>query len=277
MRIDAHQHFWQLARGDYGWLTPQAHPAIYQDFLPSHLKPLLKDARIEKTILVQAAPSEAETVFLLQLADATSFVGAVAGWVDFDLPNAAKAIARLAQNSKLRSLRPMLQDIPDDEWLLCPHVATAVDAVVAAGLKFDALVKPRHLPMLERFLHRHPDLPVVIDHGAKPDIRSGDLKTWAQAMRSIARAPNAWCKLSGLVTEAGTDWSTEMLRPYVDILLEVFGADRLMWGSDWPVLNEAADYLSWVRAAETMMRGLSERERQMVFGGTAADFYGVAS
>jgi L-fuconolactonase len=274
MRVDAHQHFWRVARGDYGWLTPKDHPAIARDFLPKDLGPLLKYARVDRTVLVQAAPTIAETRFLLDLAENTPFVAGVVGWIDFQAQDAAASIARLAESGKLVGLRPMIQDIADDRWMLSAKLAPALLAMEEMNLVFDALVKPRHLPVLGEFLARHPGLRVVIDHGAKPNIASGNLTSWRSGMREIARNSRACCKLSGLVTEAGRSWSVASLQPCVDVLFEAFGADRLMWGSDWPVLNEASDYLSWMRAAEVLTEPLSPRERDAAFGGTAAAFYG---
>ncbi|MEI9887155.1 MAG: amidohydrolase family protein [Rhizomicrobium sp.] len=276
IRIDAHQHFWRIDRGDYGWLTQDEHPGIARDFLPADLLPLLKAAKIDRTVLVQAAPSEAETQFLLDLAAATPVVAGVVGWSDFDAPDAASRIARLCANRKLVGLRPMVQDIADDEWLLRPECARCVDAMQRGNLRFDALVKPRHLPALAEFLERHPGLPVVIDHGAKPDIAHTGLDTWATYIRHIAGSSGTYCKLSGLATQAGPGWSAQTLKLYVDVLLESFGPRRLMWGSDWPVLNEAGDYAQWLAACETLTRHLSPSDRQAIFGGTAATFYGIA-
>lgn len=273
MRIDAHQHFWRLARGDYGWLTEAEHPVLFRDYLARDLAPLIKDARIERTILVQAAPTLAETEFLLGLAGETEFVAGVVGWVDFESSDPATTIARLATNEKLVGLRPMIQDLADDRWMLSSTLEPALGAIEVNDLAFDALVKPRHLPVLAEFLSRHPELRVVIDHGAKPDIARSALADWAPAMREIARSSCAVCKLSGLVTEAGRDWSAAKLKPFIDVLLDAFGPERLMWGSDWPVLNEAGDYAAWLDAAETLTARLSARERERIFGGTAAEFY----
>lgn len=275
MRIDAHQHFWRMDRGDYGWLTQAAHPKIAHDFLPADLTPLLSAAKIEKTILVQAAPTEAETAFLLDLAERAPWIAGVVGWIDFEAPDAPARVARLAGKAKLVGLRPMLQDLPDDEWMLRPEVARVVEAMQRGDICFDALVKPRHLPTLAEFVDRHPDLSVVIDHGAKPDIARGGLELWSTYMRHIAKNSTAFCKLSGLATEAGPGWSADTLRPYVDVLFESFGASRLMWGSDWPVLLEASDYEHWLDTATLLTSGLSAEDRALIFGGTAATFYGI--
>jgi L-fuconolactonase len=277
MRVDAHQHFWRPSRGDYGWLTPAAHPAICRKFLPADLEPLLLDAGIERTILVQAAPTVAETDYLLGLAAETPFVAGVVGWTDFEARNAAQQIAALAQQSKLVGLSPMLQDLDDDAWILRPAVETSLDAVEAVGLRFDALVTPRHLPHLARCLAARPGLKAVIDHGAKPDVAGGALDSWATQMRFIAADTAAYCKLSGLVTEAGGRWTEEDLKPYMDVLLEAFGPARIMWGSDWPVVNEAGGYAAWHSAAWALAEGCTRDERDLIFGGAAQAFYGIAA
>ena len=273
MRIDAHQHFWRLSRGDYDWLN--AFPKIARDFLPGDLAPHLAAASIDRTVLVQAAPASAETEFLLELARTTPFVAGVVGWVNFEALDAPIRIAQLCENEKLIGLRPMIQDIADTQWMLRPELAPAIDAMLRGGLTLDALVKPNHLAVLSRFLDRYPKLDVVIDHGAKPDIAGQGLNSWATHIRQIARESPARCKLSGLVTEAGPGWNEQRLRPYVEVLLESFGPSRLMWGSDWPVVNLASDYMGWIKMAETLTRHLSTAERAAIFGGNAAAFYGL--
>lgn len=275
MRVDAHQHFWRIDRGDYGWLTAQAFPRLYRDFLPEDLAPSLVRTRIDKTVLVQAAETAEETRFLLEIAAKTPFVAGVVGWTDFASPDAPAAIERLARDRRLKGLRPMLQDLADEDWILHPDVQPALRATEQNGLRFDALVRPAQLPALRRMLNGHPDLPVVVDHGAKPPIAASEMEPWAGHMRAIARDSRALCKLSGLATEAPDGWTVETLRPYVDVLLEAFGPSRLMFGSDWPVLTHNGDYLGWFAAAETLTAGLSDAERKQVFGGTAAAFYGL--
>jgi L-fuconolactonase len=275
MRVDAHHHFWRPARGDYGWLTQDGLPTLWRDFLPEDLAPLLAAGRIDRTVLVQAAETEAETQFLLSVAEVTPFVGGVVGWTDFAAPDAPAAIARLAGNPRLVGLRPMLQDLPDANWILRDDVQPALRAVSANGLRFDALIKPPQLPAIRHLLDRYPELRVVIDHGAKPPIAAGGIDDWAGHMRAIARDSRAVCKLSGLATEAAPGWTAEALRPYVDVLLEAFGPERMMFGSDWPVLTLAGDYPGWLAAAQALTAGLSEDDRAQVFGGTATQFYGL--
>ena len=281
IRIDAHQHFWSVARDDYGWLTPTL-PRLYRNFLPEHLAPLLARSGIDRTVVVQAAETDAETEFLLELAKSAPFIAAVVGWTDLETRDAPTRIEAIAQSPALRGVRPMLQDLADDEWMLRPSIAAAIEALSRSKLCFDALVKPRHLPALQKFLARYPDLPVVIDHGAKPEIAAGQTDTWAAQMRAIARNSRAVCKLSGLATEAGRQWSPETLAPYVDVLLDAFGPRRLMWGSDWPVLLEAFDapaaehaYATWYDTASVLTSRLSGDDRDWIFGKTAATFYGI--
>jgi L-fuconolactonase len=275
-RIDSHQHFWRIARGDYSWLTKEQFPQLYRDYLPDDLKPMLKDCGIDKTVLVQCAQTVDETKFMLGIAEANSFVAGVVGWLDFEASDAPKQIAALAENKKLVGFRPMLQDLPDDNWILKANLKPALKAIAENGLRFDALIFPRHLSVIHKFIDQNPDLPVVIDHGAKPEIAKGEINEWEKGMRGIARETRAMCKVSGLATEAAPNWKPQNLKPYVDVLLDAFGPKRLMWGSDWPVLNMAGDYVTWHRLAESFTKHLSAEDRAQIFGGTAARFYGIA-
>jgi L-fucono-1,5-lactonase len=271
-RVDAHQHYWRLARGDYGWLTPALGP-IYRDFEAGDLAPLLARSGIDATVLVQAAPTLGETRFLLELAAATPSVAGVVGWAPLDAPNAPELVADLARQPALKGLRPMIHDIPDFDWMLKPEVTRGLRAIEAADLTFDALVRPPHLPNLRRLLERHPDLRAVVDHGAKPEIAAGAREPWAAHMAALARDTRAWVKLSGLVTEDGAEWSVERLRPYVDHLLERFGPARMIFGSDWPVLTLRASYAEWVAAAEALLAGVERDARDRVLGLNAIACY----
>ena len=270
MRVDAHHHVWTMARGDYRWMSPEL--PIARDYGLDDLGPLLGD--ITATVLVQAADSEAETAFMLDVArNSGGLVRGVVGWTDLASPAAPARIAALAQEPLLKGLRPMLQDIEDTEWILRPAVQPALAAMARQGLRFDALIKPRHLPLIGELARRHPDLAVVIDHAAKPDIANGHFQPWAGPMARLARDTPWCCKLSGLVTEAKADWRVDDLAPYVDHLLATFGPDRLMWGSDWPVVTLASNYRRWHEAAAAL---LPAGTHDAVFGGTAARFYGLA-
>ncbi len=275
-RIDAHHHVWRIDRGDYGWLTPDS-GAIYRDFTLADLWPLLADAGIVGTVLVQAAPTVAETQFLLGVAHhSDGIVRGVVGWVDMAARDAVETLAALARDPLLKSIRPMLQDLRDPEWILRPEADAVLAALPGLGLRFDALVKPTQLPAILRMLDRHPDLAVVIDHGAKPPIASATRQPWGDLIAAVALHPNAHCKLSGLVTEAGPGWTEDALTPYVDHLLACFGPMRLLWGSDWPVVNLAGGYGRWVAATDTLLGGLAASERAAIIGGNARRFYGLA-
>ena len=277
MRIDAHQHYWSIAHADYGWLQPTpALAAICRDFGPDDLRPLRAAAGVDGTVLVQAAPSEAETWRLLEIAQhpAHAVLGVV-GWCDLLAADAPQRIARLAAEPLLKGLRPMLQDLADARWILQPALAPAMAALLGHGLRFDALVTPEHLAPLLEFLQRHPQLPAVIDHGAKPAIARRAFDGWARGMAALARRTSAHCKLSGLATEAGPGWQVADLRPYVDHLLAEFGPERLIWGSDWPVLALAGSYAGWVAACEQLLAALTAAQREQVFGGNAMRFYSL--
>jgi L-fucono-1,5-lactonase len=270
--IDAHQHFWRVDRGDYGWLTPALGP-IYRDFMPEDLAPILTQHGITGTILVQAAPTVAETRFLLEVARATPFVKGVVGWVDFEATDAPDTIAVLAGDPLLVGLRPMVQDIADDDWLLRPSLAPALDAMAAHHLVFDALVLPRHLSRLKILIARHPDLAVVVDHGAKPLIHDRIMEPWATDVAAIAAAPHVMCKLSGLVTEAAADWQVSDIMPYAEHILRVFGPQRVLFGSDWPVVNLAGGYDRWREAASAFIQRLDAVERTAILGDNAWRLY----
>jgi L-fuconolactonase len=276
MIIDAHHHLWRRSRGDYGWLTADLAP-LWRDFEPADLAPLMAAGGVAGGILVQAAPTEAETAFLLDLASRTPAVLGVVGWIDLAAPDAPDAIGRLAGDPVLKGLRPMLQDLPDDDFILRPGLEPALRAMGAAGLRFEALVRPRHLPRLLVLRERHPDLPIILNHAGKPDIAGGAWSSWAGDIRALAADGITVCKLSGLITEAGPDWDLDRLRPYADLVIEAFGPDRVMWGSDWPVALLAGSYARWLGAARRLVERLTPDERAAILGGTAARVYGLSS
>lgn len=275
MRIDAHQHCWQLAARAGSWPPPSL-AAIYRDFAPEDLAPLLAEHGITGTVLVQSLPSEADTDWLLALAERAGFIRAVVGWTDLLAPDAPTAIARLASNKKLKGLRPMLQDLDDDQWIADPALAPALNAMVEHGLRLDALVLPRHLPALLQCAREYPLLAIVIDHAAKPPIADASFGHWRGQMAQLAALPNVHCKLSGMVTEAKPDWSIDDLRPYVSHVLEVFGAQRVIWGSDWPVVDLAGGYGAWLAASESLLAHLGQQDRNDIFGLNARRFYSLA-
>lgn len=277
MRVDAHHHVWRLDRGDYGWLKPTpALSPIYRDFGLAELGPALRAAGISATVLVQAAPTTAETRFLLDVArNSAGLVRGVVGWADLEGVDAVEALRSLATDPLLKAVRPMLQDLSDPSWIARPEVQPALAALPSLGLRLDALVTPRELKPVLATLEHHSDLAVVVDHCAKPDIARRAWQPWADDLAAVARQTGAYCKLSGLVTEAGRSWSAAALRPYVAHVLDAFGSERVIWGSDWPVLTLAASYAEWVEASDALLAELTQAERDAIYGGNARRFYGL--
>ncbi|MFY8113594.1 MAG: amidohydrolase family protein [Rhabdaerophilum sp.] len=272
MRIDAHQHYWALERGDYGWLTP-ALAAIHRDFGPADLAPMLEVGRIDRTILVQAAPTEAETRYLLDLAARHASIAGVVGWADFDAADAPERITALAADPLLVGLRPMIHDIPDPDWMLAPSILPALRAMVTQGLVFDALLRPPHLSRLLVLADRMPDLAIVVDHAAKPLVRERIHEPWSSDLAALARRPNVMVKLSGLLTEAAAGDGMYHLYPFIRTVLEAFGPERVLFGSDWPVLELAGIYADWLDIVERTIAGLSAEAQAAIMGGNAARIY----
>lgn len=281
-RIDAHQHFWRPARGDYAWLRADvlALAPLLRDFLPGDLLPLLRSGGIARTVLVQAAESVAETEFLLELASRHDFIAGVVGWVNLSRADAVATLEHLARHPKFKGVRPMLQDLPQDDWIATAPHPDAVRALLRLGLRFDALVKPQHLPALLRFVRAWPDLPVVIDHAAKPSLAEGWQGEWAtewhRHMSELAVLPQVSCKFSGLVTELSPrEASVAALQPVWDALLQWFGPERLLWGSDWPVLTLASSHGRWLAMSESFIGTLTRSEQDQVWQDSARRFYGL--
>ncbi|MFS1526025.1 amidohydrolase family protein [Microbulbifer sp. 2304DJ12-6] len=272
MRIDSHQHFWLLSRGDYDWLGP-SFEALYRDFLPDDIRGHLQASDIDQTILVQATDKLAETQYLLSLADENAFIAGVVGWVAMDTPAGQADLQKLSQQPRFLGVRPMLQDINDRNWMLKPELDPAFQILLRENLSFDALVKPEHLDNLHTLMLRYPSLSVVIDHGAKPDIAAGEFDPWAENISRIAKDTNAYCKLSGLLTEANHSASRAEIQPYMQHLLACFGPQRLMWGSDWPVLNLASDYAHWQSIVQTFIAPLPADDQAAIMGTSAQHFY----
>jgi len=274
--VDAHHHFWDPAEADYPWLTDEL-AAIRRRFGPEDLEPLLAATGVERTILVQTRSSVAETEAFLATAARTPFIAGVVGWVDLIDAGVADALARPRAGiggEKLVGIRHQVHDEPDPDWLRRSDARRGIAAVGAAGLAYDLLVRPRELPAALDTARALPDVRFVIDHLAKPPIRDGELQPWADLIRRFGGLGNVWCKISGLVTEADWEtWRPEDLEPFVDHALGVFGPDRLLFGSDWPVCLLAATYGEVLDAARATLAGLSSEERGAVFGGNAVAVY----
>jgi L-fucono-1,5-lactonase len=273
--IDAHHHAWRIGEHGCTWPGPDL-PAIHHDFEIDALESIARPLGIAGSVLVQSQPDDRDTEWLLAIAAHTPFVKGVVGWVDLARADAPARIAALSREPKLRALRPMLQSLPQDDWICHPALTPAIAAMTENGLRFDALVYTRHLPHLRKFAELHPRLSIVIDHGAKPPVSRGEIKEWSGEIGALARLPNVACKLSGLLTEMRRDQPRPALRPYIDHLMQAFGPERLMWGSDWPVLNLAGDYGEWLGLAAEFCGLSAERDRAQLFGGTARAFYGLA-
>lgn len=274
MRLDAHQHFWKLANGFSDWPTPDLLP-IYRDFEPADIAKYLAECGIEGTILVQSAPSIEETESCLGLADCNPFIKGVVGWLDFETANALLQLGKLSTFPKLRGLRPMVQSIDEPGWLLKDKFTPIFEAMIENGLVLDGLVLPHQIGDLVEISRRHPELSVVLDHGGKPPIRNREFGIWSHDIARLAAFPNAYCKLSGLWTEAGDDHSQEVLRPWVNHLLASFGTARLIWGSDWPVVELKGSYGDWLAQCEAMLAHLTEEQRMAVFGNNGRLIYGI--
>ncbi|GAB4566077.1 MAG: amidohydrolase family protein [Anaerolineae bacterium] len=275
MRIDSHQHFWRYNAGEYGWISEEM-GALRRDFLPVHLKPLLETAGLEGSVAVQARQSLEETAWLLELADQHPWIQGVVGWVDLRSPEVEAQLERFAAHPKMRGVRHVVQDEPDDRFLLRDDFRRGLRLLSRYGLTYDILIFPRHLTAAIELVQQFPDQPFVLDHIAKPFIKAKVMEPWASQIRHLARYPNVYCKVSGMVTEADwAYWEIDDFRPYLDVVFEAFGAQRIMFGSDWPVCTVAASYCQVADIVHDYTRSLSPDEREAVWGGTAERFYGL--
>jgi L-fuconolactonase len=274
IRIDAHQHYWSLQRGDYGWLTPRE-TALYRDFAPEHLSRELAQCQVRATVLVQAAPTEAESRFLLALASRHRSIAGVVGWVEFEALDVAQRISNLVRDGQgmLKGLRPMVQDISDPGWLDRPSLDAAFEAMIQHDLAFDALVMPKHLSAVARRLRRHPQLRAIVDHAGKPDISSANLKPWAAQLDELASETRVCCKLSGLLTQANQGAGIDELEAVAAHVFDCFGIDRVLWGSDWPVVTSRASYGEWLDMSLKLARRYAPGGEEAIFGANAVGFY----
>jgi L-fuconolactonase len=251
--IDAHFHVWRLARGDYDWLAGED-ASLRRDFTVDDWLAARVQTPVRAGILVQAAPTAAETEFALDVArEHRDLVLGVVGWADLAAGDAPARVEALAARPRLVGVRPWLQAITDPDWILAPAAGRGLDAVEAAGLVYEALVRPVHLTRVAEVARRHPGLRIVVDHGAKPDIARDEFQPWAGDLREVAAAGDTFCKLSGMLTEAGDRAGPGPLRPYVETVLDAFGPERVLWGSDWPVLTTVAGYRSWLDMARELV------------------------
>jgi L-fuconolactonase len=272
-RIDSHHHLWKYAPADYPWML-EGMELIRRDFLVPELQHAMREGRIDGVVTVQARQSLVETEWLLDLASAHDFMRGVVGWVPLADPAVVSHLEKYWDYPKLKAVRHVLHDEPDDFYMLREDFNRGVALLEDVGLRYDILILERHLSQTIEFVDRHPNQIFIVDHIAKPKIRDHLLSPWRERMQDLARRENVYCKLSGVVTEADWNaWTEQDLKPYIDTVLGCFGADRLMFGSDWPVALAACSYKRWIEVVERSTRSLSASERDRLFGGTAKEAY----
>lgn len=275
MKIDSHQHFWRYDAVRDAWITDSM-AVLKRDFLPEHLAAELTANGIDASIAVQSTQSESETMFLLDLAEKSERIAGVVGWADLSSPRVAERLAYFSHFPKLRGFRHIAQSEPDDRFLVRESFVNGVSQLRAFGFTYDILIYPKQLPAAIELAARLPDQRFVVDHIAKPEIQSKKIQPWGTQMKEIAQNKNVFCKLSGLVTEADwKGWKTDDFKPYLDLVFDAFEADRLMCGSDWPVCLVAATYRQVKQLIEEYLKGFSRIDKEKIFGGNAARFYGL--
>ena len=275
MKIDSHQHFWRYDAARNAWITDSM-AVLKRDFLPEHLAAELVANDIDASIAVQADQSENETMFLLDLAEQNECVAGVVGWVDLLSPRVGERLAYFSRFPKLRGFRHIAQAEPDNRFLARENFFKGIAQLRAFDFTYDILLYPKQLPAAIELISRLPEQRFVIDHLAKPEIKSGKTAPWAAQMREMAQNENVFCKLSGLVTEADwKHWKADDFKPYLDVVFEAFGVERLMFGSDWPVCLLVATYPQMKQLIENYVKGYSKADKEKIFGGNAARFYGL--
>ena len=274
MKLDSHQHFWKYDATQYGWMKPEW--PIRRDLLPGDLEPLLARCGLDGAIAVQARQTLEESRWLLELADAHPLIQGVVGWVDLRSERVEEQLARFAAHPRFVGVRHVVQDEPDDNFLLRPEFVRGIRALRQFQLRYDLLIFPKQLPAAIELVRRFPEQPFVLDHLAKPFIRDGVLSPWREQIHTLAAAPNVCCKISGLVTEAHWQhWRAADFRPYLDVVFAAFGPERLLFGSDWPVSLLAATYEQSFGLVNDYLAQFPATTRDQILGGNAAKFYGL--
>ncbi len=275
LKIDAHQHFWKYTAAEYGWIGDDT---LRRDFLPGDLQKELRSAGIDGAVSVQARQTVEETEWLLSLAGEHPFLKGVVGWLPLTSPTVERDIEKFAENKKLKALRHVVQDEKDDRYILRGDFNAGVALLDKYGLAYDILIFERHLPYAIQFVDRHPKQRFVLDHIAKPRIQEGVVQPWRDNLRELARRPNVWCKVSGVVTEADHKrWTEAQVRFYIDTAIDAFGPSRILFGSDWPVCLSATTYRNWAELMRRAVKNHSQHEREMIFGGAAAAAYRIGA
>jgi L-fuconolactonase len=275
VRIDAHQHFWHYSLQEYPWIR-RGMEILRQDHLPGDLAPILRSARIDGTVTVQARQSLAETEWLLALAKEYPFIKGIVGWVDLRSPDVRAQLERFCAHPAFRGVRHVVQDEPGDQFMLRPDFLQGLAALAEFGLTYDILIFPRHLPVACQVVERFPEQRFVLDHLAKPRIKDGIVEPWATGIRRLASFPNVYCKISGMVTEADwRRWQAPDFRPYLDVVFDAFGPERIMFGSDWPVCTLAGSYQEVGGIICDYAQDLSPDDRANIWYRTAIRAYGL--
>jgi len=273
LRIDSHHHLWQYAEAEFGWID-QDMQVLKRNYLPADIHTELKQSGLTQSVAVQARQTVEETRWLLSLTDNWDFIAGVVGWVPLAAPNVAETLEEFGSHRRLVGVRHVLQDEPDPEYMLQPDFNRGIDALHRFDLAYDLLVFEDQLPQSLQFVDRHPNQRIVIDHAAKPKIRQHSFDRWAKYMTAMANRETTFCKISGMVTEADhKTWKDGDLTPYLDLLFDVFGPSRLLFGSDWPVCLLATTYSRWVETVRAYCSRLSHDEQKWVFGKAAAAAY----
>ena len=276
MKIDAHQHFWNYDATQYPWI-PAGSP-LHRSWLPADLAALQSPLGFGGSVAVQARQSLAESDWLLGLADADSRVKAVVGWVDLRSAEVASDLERLARHPRFAGVRHVVQEEPDDSFMVRPEFMRGIAQLAPLGLTYDLLIFPKQLPAALELVAKFPAQAFVLDHIAKPSVKAGTLSPWREQIHQLAASGNVMCKVSGMVTEADhSRWKADDFRPYLDTVFEAFGPERIMWGSDWPVCLFAASYEQTLRLVADYTAVLSSEQKEAVFGGNCAKFYGIAT
>ncbi len=276
VRIDAHQHFWKYSPSEYPWIG-SGMERLAKNYLPSDLQEIATPCGISGSVAVQARQSIQESHWLLGLAEKTDFIKGVVGWVDLRSEHVVNDLTDLAQHKKFVGVRHVVQDEPDPQFLLGEAFVSGLKHLHNWGLTYDLLLYPPQLVVATQLVGRMPDQLFVLDHLAKPRIKKNEIKQWSSDLNALARYDNVYCKLSGLVTEADwQSWSVKDLKPYLDVALKAFGAERLMFGSDWPVCLLAGEYADVIGVVEDFLKSLSQDEQQRIWGQTAKHFYGLS-
>ena len=277
MRIDAHQHFWRYHPEHHVWMTEEM-DILKRDFLPEDMAPLIRSIGFDATVAVQARQVIAETDWLLELSDRNDFIAAVIGWLDLSSSGVVEQLETYAAREKLKGVRHVVHDEPDDDFMLREDFQRGIRALESFGLTYDLLLYPRHLPVAVRLVEKFPDQAFVLDHIAKPRIKKGEVKPWQDDLRALSNSGSVYCKLSGMVTEARWhNWTADDFHRYLDIVLDAFGAERLMIGSDWPVCTLSGDYEPVMGIVMEYTEQLDRADVEGILGGNCARFYGIGA